>query len=139
MARAADFYVDPENGDMSGDGSASAPWSTLQEVVDAGLIEIRMWDALPYESSSHLEAENPGARVQPGDTICLRSGCHGNVEIIGAYNAETIPVEADGGDVPRLGRLLVRSASGWIFGGLVVGQAVWVSRVKGTLEAHCRV
>jgi hypothetical protein len=37
--RAADFYVDPVNGSMSGDGSADSPWSTLQEVLDAGLIQ----------------------------------------------------------------------------------------------------
>ena len=30
-----DFYVDPQNGGPGGDGSASNPWRTIQEVVEA--------------------------------------------------------------------------------------------------------
>ncbi|MBW1809675.1 MAG: hypothetical protein JRJ87_15880 [Deltaproteobacteria bacterium] len=37
----AEFYVDPENGSPGGDGSAGNPWRTIQEVVEANLIESR--------------------------------------------------------------------------------------------------
>ena len=66
---AADFYVDPVNGNMSGDGSADRPWSTLQEVLDAGLVESQVWASLPYEDGAELVVKNDGAPVQAGDTI----------------------------------------------------------------------
>lgn len=33
--QAALFYVDPQNGSISNDGSSANPWSTLQEVLDS--------------------------------------------------------------------------------------------------------
>ncbi len=132
-ARSAEFYVDPENGDMAGDGSASAPWRTLQEVWEAGLIETRTWDELPYEDGRTLVAKNPGAPVQPGDTILLRTGYHGAVEITGAYNVEVVTVEADSGHTPRLGRLQMRSAAGWTFRGLSISAEHAPTFETGTL------
>ncbi len=135
VARAEVFYLDPEAGDMSGDGSASAPWSTLQEVWEAGLIETRTWDELPYEEGRTLVPKNAGAPVQPGDTLILRSGYHGVVEITGAYNADVITVQADTGATPRLGRLQVRSASGWTFQGLSISAEHAPTYETGTLVA----
>ena len=48
---AADFYVDPQEGVSTNDGSASRPWKSLQQVLNDGLVESREWDALPYTDS----------------------------------------------------------------------------------------
>ena len=87
-AGAADFYVDPENGDMSGDGSAEAPWSSLQEVLEAGLVESQDWPELPYAEGAELVPKNEGAPVKAGDTIWLRSGYHGELDISSYYNPD---------------------------------------------------
>jgi len=73
QTQAREFYVDPVNGSPGGDGSASRPWRTIQEVFDAGLVESQQWEKLPYGPQSKLVAKNAGAPVRPGDTIRLRS------------------------------------------------------------------
>ena len=79
----AEFHVDPINGNPRGDGSAERPWRTIQEVFDAGLVESQQWDRLPYTGESKLVGKNAGAPVQAGDTIWLRSGFHGELNITG--------------------------------------------------------
>jgi len=120
QARAEDFYVDPEGGSADGDGSAGNPWRTLQEVVEAGLVETRHWASLPYEVGGSLETVNVGAPVGAGDTIWLRSGYHGAVEITGAYNESPITIAAEAGETPQLSRIMLRAASGWVLRGLSV-------------------
>lgn len=119
-AKAADFYVDPVNGSPAGDGSAAAPWRTLQEVVEANLIETRHWESLPYQPGLALVAVNPGAPIQPGDTIWLRDGYHGELFVRGAYNAAPITVAAAPGATPRLRRVLLSAAQNWILRGLSI-------------------
>ncbi|MFW6051709.1 MAG: choice-of-anchor Q domain-containing protein [Myxococcota bacterium] len=119
-AAARDFYVDPENGSASGDGSAGDPWRTLEQVVEDGLIETRHWDTLPYEEGASLEAVHAGAPVQAGDTLWLRSGHHGDVVIEGAYNEAPITLAAEPGHTPTLRRLVLRAASHWVVRGLSV-------------------
>ncbi len=58
---AREFYVDPVNGSPTGDGSASRPWRTIQEVFDAGRVESQQWDKLPYTPQSKLVVRNAGA------------------------------------------------------------------------------
>ncbi len=94
---AGTFYVDPENGKMDGDGSADKPWSTLEAVV----------------------ADKLGA-VKPGDTILLRTGYHGDVNISQARNDAVITVAAEEGHKPVLSRLAVSRASKWTFRGLTI-------------------
>ncbi|MCP3141782.1 right-handed parallel beta-helix repeat-containing protein [Pyxidicoccus xibeiensis] len=117
-ARAADFYVDPVNGSPDGDGTAARPWRTLREVLNAGLVESQSWEWLPYAEGRPLVPRNPGAPVKAGDTLWLRSGYHGEVEVTSFYNTGYITVAAQSGHQPRLGRLLVRSSSHWVFRGL---------------------
>ncbi len=117
-AWAADFYVDPVNGSPDGDGSATNPWRTLREVLNDGLVESRSWEWLPYEEGRPLVPRNPGAPVKAGDTLWLRDGYHGEVEVTSYYNTGFITVAAAPGHQPRLGRLLVRSSSHWVFRGL---------------------
>ena len=119
VVTAADFYVDPVNGSMQGDGSAERPWSTLEEVWNANKIHTQVWST-PYTTTSTLLDKNTQAPVKPGDTIYLLSGYHGDVQIVGAVNNDTITVKAVSGASPKLKRLLIRSASNWIFEGLSI-------------------
>jgi hypothetical protein len=114
----AEFYVDPQNGDPGGDGSASDPWRTIQEVVEAGLIESREWESYPYEDGLQLVAKNPGAPVKAGDTIYLRSGYHGELFIQSCYNQDYVTIAAEAGHAPRLKSAHIQSSSHWIVRGL---------------------
>ncbi len=117
---AKDFYVDPNNGSDRGNGSAEHPWRTIQEVFDAGLIESQQWSELPYNEQSELQIKNPGAPVQAGDTIWLRSGYHGDLSILRYYNFDTITLAAEEGHTPRLSSLRIRSSAHWTIRGLTV-------------------
>lgn len=119
-AAASDFYVDPVAGSMGGDGSATAPWRTLQDVVQSNLIESQQWASLPYAAGKALVVRNPGAPVKAGDTIYLLSGYHGDVAITGYYNALDITVAAAPGHQPTMARLKVTAGQNWRFSGLAL-------------------
>lgn len=74
------FYIDPVNGSVDGDGSSSAPWRTLQEVVENGLIE-HYRPSENYVPDSPLEVVNEGAPVKGGDVLVLLSGYHGYINV----------------------------------------------------------
>ena len=119
-AHAAEFWVDPVDGKSGNDGSSSAPWRSLQEVLDMGLVATQAWESLPYEEGAKLVTKNPSARVKGGDTIYLRSGYHGALRVLGFYNTKTITVAAEEGHEPRFEGVLVRASSHWRFRGLHV-------------------
>jgi parallel beta-helix repeat protein len=133
QVRAADFYVDPVNGSLGGDGSASRPWRTIQEVFDAGLVESQQWDKLPYTEQSRLVAKNAGAPVRAGDTIRLRSGFHGDLHIDRYYNVGNITLAAEEGHTPRLSSLRIRSGSHWTIRGLTISAEYGQTYKRGTL------
>ena len=114
-AVAGDFYVDPENGDSSGDGSLEKPWQSLQEVIDRGLIQTRSWDSLPHKPESKLVPVNENGPIEPGDTIWLRTGDYGDVVIRRHYNTDVITIAAEEGQTPRLRSLLLQSGANWAF------------------------
>ncbi len=120
VVQAADFYVDPLNGSAAGDGSSGDPWLTLQQVIEDGLIETRHWASLPPGAGTPLIAVNAGAPVQPGDTVWLRSGYHGELVITGAYNLAPVTLAAQPGHTPRLGRIKITSAAHWVVQGVDV-------------------
>jgi len=119
-ARADAFYVDPENGSMSNDGSATHPWRTLEEVLAQGLVSTRHWDDLPYDDSDVLVPVNSSAPIRAGDTIWLRSGYHGAPVIQGAYNETPITIAAEEGQLPTVARIQFIAASGWVVRGLSI-------------------
>jgi Right handed beta helix region len=136
---AAEFYVDPVNGSPEGDGSASRPWRTIQEVFDAGLVESQQWDRLPYSPQSRLVAKNAGAPVRAGDMIWLRSGFHGDLLIESYYNPGNITIAAEEGQTPRLSCLHIRSGSNWTIRGLTISAEFGKTYRRGTLvrlESH---
>jgi hypothetical protein len=131
---AADFYVDPENGDMSGDGSADAPWRTIQEVLDQGLVESQEWAELPYAEGAELVPKNEGAPVRAGDTLWLRSGYHGELDISSYYNPDFITIAAEDGHTPEVSLVHVWASSFWILRGLLVS-----AELAPTYEPHTLV
>lgn len=127
------FYVDPIHGSMDGDGSAERPWRTLQEVVEAGLIETRKAASIPHREGGGLVPVNPGAPIQPGDTVYLRTGYHGVWRITGAYNARPITVRAEAGHRPQLRSVFLRAASNWRISGLSISPSHAPEYVKTAL------
>lgn len=99
-AGAEDFYVDPQNGSMNNSGSQGAPWRTLEEVVNAGLLD--------------------GGVVQPGDTVYLMGGYHGKLAINGESNATPITIAAAHGQTPQLHSAHFDNASGWTLRGVSI-------------------
>ncbi len=135
----ASFYVDPLTGNMSGDGSASNPWQTIQEVIDNGLIESQEWETLPYADGATLIPKNSGAPVKAGDTIWLRSGYHGELVIESHYNLDWVTIAAEDGHTPELSKVHVRSSANWILRGLTVSPELGADYECDTLvfiEAH---
>ncbi|MCB1572312.1 MAG: hypothetical protein KDI72_15075, partial [Xanthomonadales bacterium] len=119
-AAAASFYIDPVNGSEAGDGSASAPWRSLQSVLDNGRIESRDWPSYPYTAGMSLVTVNAGAPVKAGDTLWLRDGYYGDVVVQHLYNTAPITIAAQAGQTPRLRSLLVQSAQNWVLRGLSI-------------------
>jgi hypothetical protein len=136
---AAEFHVDPQRGTPGADGSAARPWRSLQEVFQQGLVESRAWDSLPYNDQRRLVPKNPGAPVKGGDTIWLRSGDYGDLQIQGYYNADTITIAAAEGHTPRFHSILLRSGSQWTLRGLHISPEFGAGRQPRTmidLESH---
>jgi parallel beta-helix repeat protein len=117
---ASEFYVDPENGNVKGDGSAANPWRSLQTVIDAGLVQTRKWAQLPYKAGCKLVPKNSRGPVKGGDTIWLRSGYYGRLYIDQCYNTANITLAAEEGHTPRFSRLEIRASSHWIVKGLAI-------------------
>lgn len=120
VVNAADFYVDPVNGSMSGDGSAELPWSTLQDVWNSGKIESRNCTAPCSTTTPVYVTKNPTGPVKPGDTIYLMSGYHGTLSVTGGYNSDWIFIRAFPGQIPKLKNIFLRSVSNWYFEGLSI-------------------
>ncbi len=136
---ATDFFVDPQNGSDSNNGSTSAPWKSLQRLFDNDLIESQEWNSLPYKTSSYLVTKNQGAIIKGGDTIYLRSGRFGELVISHYYNTSHISLVADPGHTPLFSNITIRSASHWTLNGLAVNPSSFSSSSFSnliSLESH---
>jgi len=133
------FHVDPVRGSNQGDGSRESPWRTMQEVVEANLIESQEWSQYPYQEGASLKPKNAGAPVKAGDTVLLYEGHHGELFLQSFYNAATITVAAAEGQRPTLSKVHLRSGSRWHFRGLTVGRElapVWERSNLVHVENH---
>lgn len=133
------FYVDPAAGSITNDGSSDHPWSTLEEVIENGFIETRDFKDKPAVEGSELVVVNPGAPVRSGDTIVLRNGFHGRLEISGAYNEDYITIMADDGNHPQFSSVFIRSSEKWKISGLYVSPSfapVYANDTLISLESH---
>ena len=102
------YYSDPEKGKNEYDGSAKAPWGSLEDVVKAGQLK----------------------KLKGGDTLLLRSGDHGDVHIRGD-NDEFIVIAAEKGQTPRLARFVIESGKKWRVSGLTVSSSFAKKPYKG--------
>lgn len=109
--RAETFYCDPRTGSPRGDGSREHPWRTVEEVFKAKLV--RLFDA-------DGTCGNPAAPVKPGDTLLLRSGWHGVLQIAKGFNTAPITIAADAGASPQLGWIVIREGRQWLLKGLTI-------------------
>jgi len=107
----ATFYCDPTKGSPQGDGSAERPWRTIEEVLQAHLVQ---------RCDQNGKPSNPNAPVGPGDTVLLRSGWHGVVRIAGGYNNEPITVAAQPRQTPQVGWIEIGEGRNWRVRGLTV-------------------
>ncbi len=133
------FYIDPSAGSMTNDGSSNSPWRTLQEVIENGFIETRDYKNKPAVEGSEMITVNPGAPVKSGDTIVLRNGFHGRLEISGAYNNDYITIMADEGCQPEFSSVFIRSSSKWKISGLTISPtfaSVYTDDTLINLESH---
>jgi hypothetical protein len=106
------FYVDPVGGSSSGNGSAAAPWKTLEQVVDDGKL---------------------GTTVGPGDTVFLRSGYHGDMDLSDLQNSSPIAIVAQGAHTPQFRRVRMSDTSNWVIRGIHVSGSFAPSYTKETL------
>ena len=90
---------------------------------EGGLVESQDWAELPYAEDSELVPNNEGAPVKAGDTIWLRSGYHGELDISSYYNTDFMTIAAEDGHTPEVSLVHVWSSSHWIIRGLLVSAA----------------
>ena len=133
------FYVDPINGSASGDGSPEKPWRTLQEVFQNNLFETQEYRSKPYLPGAPMMVKNAGAPVQPGDTLLLRTGFHGEIWYRGAFNLKAIVIAAEKGHRPTLTRITLSAVSNWILDDLTINPETAAAPGSGALlsiESH---
>jgi len=94
-APAADYYLDPVNGQSGNPGTSAAPFGSLESVAASG------------------------RTFSPGDTLILRSGYHGSPTIRG-QNSGTVTIRPDTGARPTLKRLVLQNATRWTIRGLEI-------------------
>ncbi len=104
------LHLDPVSGTLAGDGSAADPWPGLDEVIAEGLM----------------------AQVEPGDTLVLHDGLHGNVSLSGD-NADFITIIAAPGEQPQLERLVIREGSRWLVRGLTISPSFGTEPYDGNI------
>ncbi|MBK8208466.1 MAG: right-handed parallel beta-helix repeat-containing protein [Planctomycetes bacterium] len=106
-ASAETYYVDPEQGKDSNNGSKAAPWGTLEEVMAAG-------------------------RVKAGDTVLLKDGDHGRA-VFSGDNAEVVTIAADKGCKPQLSYLEITQGTKWRIKGLVISASFAKQPYEGVM------
>ncbi len=133
------FYIDPVNGSNSGTGSISSPWRTLEEVINANLIESKSY-VTPYDPNNpRLVVKNPGAPVKAGDTLILYSGLHGEINPVNYINDQNIFVLSAPGNTPVFKKLHIQAGKNWVFSGIDISSepfGVYFNDKLVYLESH---
>lgn len=89
---AADYYVDPNTGNINNPGTSAQPWNTLEAVM-------------------------VGKTFAAGDVIHLRSGYHG-IPVVTGHHAAVVTIRAQHGHTPTVRRISFSNASRWVVSGL---------------------
>jgi len=116
------FFIDPIHGSASGDGSKEAPWNSLQDLINSGLLESRAWSEYPAENldESYLKPMNEGAPIKGGDTIYLMNGNYGDLSISEHYNSAPIIIKAYPGQKPVFTQMKLTSSANWVFENIAI-------------------
>ncbi len=126
------FYIDPNKGNPSGDGSAAKPWRTLAEVLsrDKGLVRTR---ARLGVGSTTIASINPSGPIQSGDRLVLMNGNHGDVAVQGMLNTDFISVVAGANQTPIVKSIRLDGISRWYFRGITFQGGPTATAPKGYL------
>ena len=114
-ATAAEFHCDPARGIADGDGSASKPWRTVEEVLAARLVQMRGPDG---------RVADPAAPVKGGDTIWLHPGYHGALRIRSGFNERFITFAAATGAAAQVAFVEIGEGCRWRVRGLTVSPSL---------------
>ena len=133
------FYVDPVNGSDTGDGSYASPWQTLEQVVTNNLIESLAY-VTPYDPDNpQIVGKNIGAPIQPGDTIMLYSGMHGEIFLRNYINNDFITIKAVSNNTPILKKIHFQGGEKWRLEGLTISSepyGVYINEKLIHIESH---
>lgn len=114
--RAATYYLDPINGNLSNDGSLEFPWPSFQEVIDANYIQSFSYSPLPYDPiTSTLIPKNSNGFVESGDTLMLLSGLHGSAFLRNYINEAMITVMASPNEEAIIEFVKLQACKNWSF------------------------
>ena len=105
---AATYYADPVNGDPQNPGTMELPWKTLAEVFSVHTV------------------------FDPGDTLYLLSGHHGDVTVTG-LNEDYVTILPLEGHQPTMRRVNFNGASKWVLRGVEISPETAPSYSKSTL------
>ena len=116
----ATFYLDPDEGSITNDGSSNNPWSTVQEVLDSNLVETYAPLEYPYNEGDPLILVNEGAPVKAGDTLICRTGYYGELHISRKFNTDFIAIKAETGHTPIFKNIRFTGTKHWRLQGLTI-------------------
>ena len=126
------WYFDAVNGnDLTGNGSAAAPWKTIQSLIAAGawgaprLISIPYWHTLP---GIGWHWKNETGPIHPGDAVQLATGNYGDLRWHqSSQTAENgtgwITIMPAPGATPVLSSISMSGTDNWRFTGLKIQAA----------------
>ena len=115
------FHLDPNNGSITNDGSVQNPWPSLEEVLNAGLIEYHKNSPIPYDAASNQFAmTNQGAPIKAGDTLLLLDGLHGDLFLRNYNNLDFITIKAKKNHRAILKSVRFQACSNWRLEDLII-------------------
>ena len=119
------FHLDPEHGSLANPGTAESPWPGLEAVYEAGFIQRWTSAEKPYPEGGvdTLVCENPDAPIEPGDTLVLHGGDHGEVRMHDLHNEEFLAIVAADGEEPVLQQLCLEAIERLLVDGLTIRNA----------------
>lgn len=114
------FYVDPESGSQSGNGSLSSPFKDLNALLDpaAGFLVTNLNAA--GRGGFDLQPANPNGTIPPGSTIMLLAGHYGKLSIANVYNDEYLTIRAVPGAEALFSEITIRSGRKLVFDGVTI-------------------
>ncbi len=101
---------------MINDGSLANPFGGLQEIIESDYFNSKKYSPLPYDpQASQLIDRNPQAIIQPGDTLMLMNGLHGEAALRNFVNENPITIMAYDGHTPIIEWAGLFACRHWIF------------------------